>query len=106
MLGKVLQMPPSRTSMLSTMGISTKTPRACATAPTANGKIAAPVIPNAAEKPMLPTCRCGGRTFVAATTEAGKRGPRKKPTNATATAETKKLGTSQKMRCAAAARAM
>lgn len=96
----------STINMLSTMGIRTETPRICAMAPTAKGKMAAPVMPNAAEKPMLPTCRCRGRILVAATTEAGKSGPRKKPTSETATAEAKKLGTSQKMRCTAAARAM
>lgn len=99
-------MHPSTINMLSTMGIRTETPRTCAIAPTPNGKTAAPVIPNAAEKPMLATCRCGERILVAVTTEAGNSGPRKKPTSATATAELKKLGTSQKMRCAAAARAI
>jgi len=83
--------------MDNTTGCNTCTPLACAMAPTTNGKTHAPPLPNAAAKPMAPTCRCLGRSFVAATTAAGKRGPRKKPRRATATAETRKCGRSQKI---------
>ncbi len=102
--GKRLQIPASTTNIANTIGISTQTPLACAIAPTANGKIVAPAAPNAAAKPMPPTCRCFGRSFVAATTAAGKRGPMKKPSMAMPVAEAGKLGTSQKRRWAATAR--
>lgn len=102
--GNRLQIPASTTNIANTIGISTQTPLACAIAPTANGKIVAPAAPNAAANPMPPTCRCLGRSFVAATTAAGKRGPIKKPSMAMPVAETGKFGTSQKRRWAAMAR--
>lgn len=89
---------PSTINMLSTMGIRTEAQCTYAIAPTANGKTAAPVDLNAAEKPMLPTCKCGGRILVAETMAAGNSGPRKNPTSATAIVEVKELGMSPKMR--------
>lgn len=102
--GNRLQIPASTTNIANTIGISTQTPLACAIAPTANGKIVAPAAPNAAANPMPPTCRCLGRSFVAATTAAGKRGPMKNPSMAMPVAEAGKLGTSQKRRWAATAK--
>jgi hypothetical protein len=53
----------------------------------ANGKIAAPLAPNAAAKPIALTCRARGRRRVATTTAPGNIGPRKKPWKETATTE-------------------
>lgn len=68
-------------------GWRTFTPFDCAIAPTANGRTAAPPPPNAAANPIELTWRCRGRSLVVMTTTAGKRGPRKNPWRATATAE-------------------
>lgn len=68
-------------------GWRTFTPLAWAIAPTANGSTAAPPPPNAAANPIELTCRCRGRSLVVIITTAGKRGPRKNPWNATATAD-------------------
>lgn len=68
-------------------GWRTFTPFDCAIAPTANGRTAAPPPPNAAANPIELTWRCRGRSLVVMTTAAGKRGPRKNPWRATATAE-------------------
>lgn len=94
-------------------GLKTCTPFTCAAAPTANGRIAAPVPPIAVAKPIALTCRCWGRSFaqtyerilactgfvkyvtLLTTIPAGNRGPRNMPRNATATAPTIKFGTSQ-----------
>lgn len=56
-------------------GCSTFTPLACASTPTAKGRIAAPLPPKAATNPIEVTCRCRGRSFVIITTAPGKRGP-------------------------------
>ena len=92
-LGNSAQTAASATSIASTIGISTCTPFACAIAPMANGNMQAPAAPNAAANPIPATCRWAGRSLVAATTAAGKRGARKKPSRATTTKETYWLGT-------------
>lgn len=69
-------------------GCNTRTPFACASAPTANGRIAAPLPPKAAVNPIELTWRCRGRSLVTITTAPGNRGPRKKPWSETATADT------------------
>ena len=50
--------------------------------------IAAPDPPKAEAKPIAATCSSGGRSFAAAITAEGKKGPMKYPTRAMATAET------------------
>lgn len=78
------RIPPDKPMM---KGWRTSTPRACARAPTTKGRTAAPPPPNAAANPMALTCCDFGRSLVATTTTAGKKGPRKKPWRETATAE-------------------
>lgn len=77
------------------IGWRTWTPLACAMAPTANGRTAAPPPPNAAAKPMALTCRFLGSSFVATTMAAGNKGPRKNPRKALKMALEMKLGTNQ-----------
>jgi len=91
--GNALQIAAHVTINASTIGISTCTPLALAIAPTAKGRIQAPEAPKAAAKPMPATWRWAGRSFVAATTAAGKSGPRRKPSRVTATKETGMEGT-------------
>lgn len=102
--GRHAQISPSTTSAASTIGINTCTPFACAIAPTAKGSVVAPVAPNAAANPIDDTCRSLGSSFVAATTAAGKKGPRKKPARVTAAIEAGMEGTSQRTRCEIRAR--
>lgn len=104
--GNVVHTRPFSTNIPNTTGISTQKPLACAMAPTANGNKQAPEAPNAIAKPMLDTCRCGGRRRAAATTAAGNNGPKKKPSIATNVAEATKEGRSQKRRCERVAREM
>lgn len=67
-------------------GIRTRTPLACASTPTINGRTAAPQPPKAAANPMALTCKCFGKSFVVTTTTAGNNGPRKNPCRDIATA--------------------
>lgn len=57
---------------------------------------AAPLPPTAALNPIAATCISDGNSLVTAMIVDGKIGPVKKPTSATATAETMNCGTSQK----------
>jgi hypothetical protein len=70
------------------IGCNTFTPFACAIAPTIKGNTAPPVPPKAVANPIALTCKCTGSSFVLITIPAGNKGPKKKPRNATATAET------------------
>lgn len=104
--GNVAHTRPSSTNIPNTAGMSTQKPLACAIAPTANGGTQAPDAPNAIANPMLETCRCGGKRRAAATTAAGNKGPRKKPSIATKVADARNEGMSQKRRCERVAREM
>jgi len=57
-------------------------------APTAKGKMEPPDFPTVAANPMPEMWRREGSSLDRATTAAGKMGPRKQPSNATATVET------------------
>ena len=85
--------------------LSTLTPFFAVMAPTANGNTQAPVAANAAAKPTPPTCKCAGRSLVAATTAAGNMGPRKNPSRATAAKERGREGARYRTRWKAVARA-
>lgn len=87
-LGKPNQSNKINTKSARIIGCKTCTPLACANAPTAKGKIAPPLPPKAAAKPMADTCKCLGSNLVITTTAAGNSGPKKKPCSETATADT------------------
>lgn len=93
----------ARSAMM--MGCKTLTPFDCAMAPTAKGKIAPPDPPRAVANPIAVTWRCCGSSFVHMMTDAGNRGPKTNPRNATAITETTKDGTSQKINSIPTARA-
>ena len=85
--------------------LSTLTPFFAVIAPTANGNAQAPVAANAAAKPTPPTCKCAGRSLVAATTAAGNMGPRNNPSKATAAKERGREGARYRTRWKVMARA-
>lgn len=95
-LGKQNQSSSSTAKTARMMGCKTPTPFAWTSEPIANGKTAAPPPPKAAAKAIADTCRYAGRTLVAATTMAGKSGPRKNPWSATKMADMWNDGTVQK----------
>lgn len=79
------------------IGCNVLTPLAWAIAPTMKGKIAPPEPPSAVPNPMLPTCKCLGKSFVTIIMAVGNNGPKNTPKNATATADTTRDGMSQNM---------